>query len=162
MKEKSFQILLSKDEKSNDNQASEYLDKQTKNLGLPIASQRKIFRIGMELYQNLVSHRHPNHLGLLRITVDSTDKVRIVSINFCRKEKLDLAEKKFLSLKDSKDARINFMRKLVEKTDSNGKNQGDFGLDFCFRYSKEKYFQKFTRSNSPDIIYLAFSFPIHE
>jgi hypothetical protein len=162
MNKKSFQILILQQEKRNDTQAFELLEEMIKDLFIPVPAKKKILSIWMELYQNLMKFRSPEHLALFRLEVSNTGFVKMISMNFSRNFYLDVLEKKFYTLKNSLDLKGDFQEKLQNKMESKVEKAGDFGLDFCFRYSTFQRFERIKQIENEDIVYLSFSFNSYE
>ena len=162
MNKKSFQILILRQEKRNDTQVFELLDDMIKDLFIPVPAKKKILSIWMELYQNLMKFRSPEHLALFRLEVSNTGFVKMISMNFSRNFYLDVLEKKFYTLKNSLDLKGDFQEKLQNKMESKVEKAGDFGLDLCFRYSKFQRFERIKQIENEDIVYLSFSFNSYE
>jgi hypothetical protein len=162
MNKKSFQILILRQEKRNDTQVFELLDDMIKDLFIPVPAKKKILSIWMELYQNLMKFRSPEHLALFRLEVSNTGFVKMISMNFSRNFYLDVLEKKFYTLKNSLDLKGDFQEKLQNKMESKVEKAGDFGLDFCFRYSTFQRFERIKQIENEDIVYLSFSFNSYE
>ena len=162
MNKKSFQILILQQEKRNDTQAFELLEEMIKDLFIPVPAKKKILSIWMELYQNLMKFRSPDHLALFRLEVSNTGFVNLISMNFSTNYHLDVLEKKFYTLKNSMDLKCDFQKKLQNKIESEGEKAGDFGLDFCFRYSIFRRFERIKQIENEDIVYLSFSFNSYE
>jgi hypothetical protein len=162
MNRKSFQILILRQEKRNDSQAFELLEEMIKDLFIPVPSKKKILSIWMELYQNLMKFRSPDHLALFRLEISNTGFIEMISMNFSRNFHLDVLEKKFFTLKNSMDLKGDFQKKLQNKMESEGEKAGNFGIDFCFRYSINRRFERIKQIENEDIVYLSFSFNSYE
>jgi len=162
MKKNSFEILIPKQDKRNDTLAYETLEERIRDLFVSISAKKKIQIIWMEMYQNMMKFRTLDHLSLFRLKTDDLGQVTLISINYSRKVNVEILEKKFFVLQNSKNLRKDFRMKLMQKAESEEKKQGDFGLDFCFRYSKSRKFKRISLPNHEEIVYLAFSFPLYE
>jgi len=162
MNSNGFQILISRQEKRNDTLAFELLNQMIKDLFIPIPAKKKILNIWMELYQNLLKFRSLEHLALFRLEISNTGFIQMSTFNFSRNFHLDALEKKFLLLENSNNLKAEFQKKLENKFENQDQKVGDFGLDFCFRYSVFRKFKRIKQINNEDIVYLSFSFPSYE
>jgi len=162
MNKKSFQLLIARHEKRNDTQAFEWLKNLIKDLFIPLSAKKKILNIWMELYQNMLKFGSSGHLALFRLEISSTGLIQLISMNFSRKFHLDILEQKFLFLEKSQCLKGDFQKKLQSKIENGNQNSGDFGIDFCFRYSIYRKFKRIKQVDNEEIVYLSFSFPSYE
>jgi len=159
MKLNTIEILIPRQEKRNDTQAFEVLNERIKDLFISVPAKKKIQNIWMELYQNMMKFRSSDHLSLFKLEIDNLGLITLISMNYSRKINIETLQNKWNALQLSNDLKTDFQTKIQRKMINRTEKPGDFGLDFCFRYSKLRSFHRIARPDSQEIVYLAFSFP---
>ena len=99
---------------------------------------------------------------MFRLEIGNTGFVRLSSMNFSRKIYPDTLVQKFLLLENSCNLKTGFQKKLENKIENHDHKFGDFGLDFCFKYSVYRQFRRGKHIDNEQIVFLSFSFPCYE
>ncbi len=122
---------------------------------------RRFLRVGMELAQNIQSHRRFDRFGLLRARL-LPDGVLISSLNFASGPVSENLEKKFHHLISESDIRLGLRKKLSERMASEKENLGDFGLDICILQSQFYRIKRLPVEKEHQLVFQSFFLLAHE
>lgn len=122
---------------------------------------RRFLRVGMELAQNIQSHRSFERFGLLRARL-LPDGVLISSLNFASGPVSENLEKKFHHLVTESDVRGGLRKKLSERMTSEKENAGDFGLDLCILQSQLYRIKRLPVEKEHQLVFQSFFLLAHE
>lgn len=117
---------------------------------------RRCFAITIELIQNLLTYSKGPNKAILKICIKDNLYVDLTSTNYTDEFHRKRLEKKINQLRNESDHRQSFRKKLSSKVETDSLASGDFGLDLCFRFSRDCLFKISPAKNGMEIIQLQF------
>jgi hypothetical protein len=120
------------------------------------SQKKRALSIGIELFQNILKFRDEKHLSLIRFRKEGENRILISAINYTHSDHAERLGLKFEKLDQSENLREDFRYKLARRWKIQGENLGDFGLDFCFRFSSSHRLRRLTTASGDELVVLTF------
>lgn len=112
--------------------------------------------VAMELFQNIRQHRIADRLSLLRVRQLPDHQIQIHTFNLAHSPTSEKLKKKFQILKKTNNLKFHFQQKLKTKALEHDPEQGDLGMEICFRHTVKQNLQIFPIGPELDLIYIEF------
>lgn len=112
--------------------------------------------IAMELFQNIRRHRLADRLSLLRIRQLPDHQIQFHTFNLAHSPTSEKLKKKFQILKKTANLKLHFQQKLLTKATEPEPEQGDLGMEICFRHTTKQNLRVFPVGPDLDLIYIEF------
>lgn len=156
MKSDTFEILIPSLVSFPDEEAYQLLEVEATKLGLSKRLKKRFCMIAMELFQNIRRHRLADRLSLLRVRQLPDHQIQIHTFNLAQSPSSEKLREKFQFLKKTNNLKRHFQQKLLIKTSEPEPEQGDLGMEICFRHTYKQYLQIFPVGPDLDLIYIEF------
>jgi hypothetical protein len=161
MKADTFEILLPSLVSYSDEDAYQLFEVEAGRMRLGKKLKKRFCMIAMELFQNIRRHRVADRLSLLRVRQLPDHQIQIHTFNLAHSPTSEKLKKKFQILKKSTNLKLHFQQKLQTKTSDPEPEQGDLGMEICFRHTLKQNLQIFPVGPDLNIIYIEFLLSDH-
>ena len=112
--------------------------------------------IAMELFQNIRRHRLADRLSLLRVRQLPDHQIQIRTFNLAHSPTSEKLRQKFQILKKTDNLKLLFQEKLLRKAADPDPEQGDLGMEICFRHTHKQNLHIIPVGPELDLIYIEF------
>jgi hypothetical protein len=156
MKSDTFEILIPSLVSFPDEDAYQLLEVEATKLRLGKKLKKRFCMIAMELFQNIRRHRLEDRLSLLRVRQLPDHLIQIRTFNLAHSPTSEKLNKKFQILKKTDNLKLHFQKKLLKKAAEPEPDQGDLGMEICFRHTIKQNLKIFPVGPELDLIYIEF------
>jgi len=131
-------------------------DSQAEKLNIKTSLRRRFRSVAMELFQNLIRHRSGKHLSLFRVRNLPNGHLSILTCNMTSMPSSEKLQRKFHLLQNTMDLKEHYLKKLAFKAENPGMDQGDLGLEICFRHTELSKLKVIPRESDLALVCLIF------
>jgi predicted lipase len=156
MKSDTFEILLPSLASFPDEEAYQLFEVEATKLRLGNKQKKRFCMIAMELFQNIRRHRVIERLSLLRIRQLPDLQIQIRTFNLAHSPTSEKLKEKFHILKNTNNLKLHYQQKLLSKTSETNRQQGDLGMEICFRHTLRQNLQIIPVGPELNLIYVEF------
>jgi hypothetical protein len=156
MKSNTFEILIPSLVSYPDEDAYQLFEVEATKMRLGKKLKKRFCMIAMELFQNIRRHRLADRLSLLRVRQLPDHQIQIHTFNLAHSPTSEKLKEKFHILQKTDNLKLYFQQKLQNKVSETNPEQGNLGMEICFRHTHKQNLQIFPVGPELDLIYIEF------